>query len=61
MSIKHGDLNPPTPLSYKERGVLKPLPVSGRGLERGLFSFLEMSNNFGVAFSVTKDGRTKHT
>jgi hypothetical protein len=36
---------PPTPLPYKGRGVLKPLSVSGRGLERGLFSFLEMSTD----------------
>jgi hypothetical protein len=30
-------LYPPSPLPYELRGVLKPLPVSGRGLERGLF------------------------
>jgi hypothetical protein len=29
--------NPPTPLPYKGRGVLKPLPDAGRGLERGQF------------------------
>ena len=27
--------NPPTPLPCKGRGVLKPLPLQGRGLERG--------------------------
>jgi hypothetical protein len=27
--------NPPTPLPYKEMGILKPLSLQGRGLERG--------------------------
>jgi filamentous hemagglutinin family protein len=32
-------------LPSEGRGVSKPLSVSGRGLERGILSFLEMSNN----------------
>jgi hypothetical protein len=37
--------NPPTPLPYEGRGISKPLSASLRGLERGLLSFSEMSNN----------------
>ncbi len=36
--------NPPAPLPEEGMGVSKPLPVSGRGLERGLNSLPQMSN-----------------
>jgi hypothetical protein len=35
--INLGNLTPLAPLPYKGMGFLKPLPASGRGLERGLF------------------------
>jgi hypothetical protein len=39
-----------TPLPYEGRGVLKPLPASGRGLERGfiytLKTFQTSSNGY---------------
>ncbi|MBW4569839.1 MAG: hypothetical protein KME31_17960 [Tolypothrix carrinoi HA7290-LM1] len=31
--------NPPAPLPYEGRGVSKPLPPWGRGLERGFFVY----------------------
>jgi hypothetical protein len=31
--------NPPAPLPYQGMGFSKPLPASGRGLERGQFDF----------------------
>jgi hypothetical protein len=39
----------PNPFRTSGRGKIKPLPVSGRGLERGLFSWTEMSNEKSLA------------